>query len=300
MELNDIKILTRKLLDATLQLARGSNKYKSPALFARVAEGTFRRDYLTLYTMYYLSENDQPAARTAFGTSCMDLCRRVHEDLISLEYILLKGKEKFAKKFMDFAAVERKRDMDYLDTVGAPLDPQFKKPIDENYDEVKKQFLDDSGKARRKAWADLTDFLLSEGDIKSEVKQKIEKEFKKRYPNVKDQPRRAWAGLDVEGMTKELVKGGVIDTFQQGLLLQTYIRGNQKNHFSPTDINAFLYTELYNQTNDADLILSLVVTTIAVTRIAKIYVDEVEAPDETIQSIEEIGQALRTAHLPAT
>jgi hypothetical protein len=115
---------------------------------------------------------------------------------------------------------------------------------------------------------------------------------------VNEQPRRAWAGLDVEGMIKELVRGGVIDTFQQGVLLQTYIKGNQKNHFSPNDIRAFLNIELYNQTNDDDLRLSLIVTTIAVTRMARIFADEIEASDETIQSIEEIGQLLSTAHLP--
>ncbi len=229
MELNEIKNLTRKLLEATHQLANSSNKYKSPSLFAIVAEGAFRRDYLTLYTMYYLAENDKPEARTAFGTSCMDLCRRVHEDLISLEYMLLKGKETYAKKFMEYIHVERKRDADYLEAVGAPIDQQLKKTIGEDYDKVKRQFLDSSGKAKRKAWTELTDFLLSEGDINSQVKQKIQEEFKRRYPNVNEQPRRAWAGLDVEGMTEELVKGGVIDNFQQGVLIQTYIKGNQKN-----------------------------------------------------------------------
>jgi hypothetical protein len=115
---------------------------------------------------------------------------------------------------------------------------------------------------------------------------------------VNEQPRRAWAGLDVEGMIKELVRGGVIDTFQQGVLIQTYIKGNQKNHFSPNDIRAFLNIELYNQTNDDDLRLSLIVTTIAVTRMARIFADEIEASDESIQSIEEIGQLLSTAYLP--
>jgi len=298
MELNDIKILTRKLLAATHQLAEGQNKYKSASLFARVAEGTFRRDYLTLYTMLYLAEHEKPEARTAFATSCMDLCRRVHEDLISLEYMLLKGKETYAKKFMDFAAVERKRAMDYLDAVGAPLDPQFKKPIEENYDMVKKQFLDDSGKSKKKGWIELTEFLKSEGMIDPQMEQKIEVELNKRFKNVNEQPRKAWAGLDVEGMIEELVKGGVIDAFEKGVLIQTYIKGNEKNHFSPTDIQAFMYTELYNQTNDADLLLSLVVTTIAMTRMAGIFADEVEASEETMQSIEEIRQTLARAHLP--
>jgi hypothetical protein len=297
MELSEIKILTRKLLAATQQLVNSSNT-KSASLFASVAEGTFRRDYLTLYTMFYLAEHEKPVARTAFATSCMDLCRRVHEDLISLEYMLLKGKETYAKKFMDFAAVERKRAMDYLDAVSSPLDPQYKKPIDENYDKVKDQFLDNSGKAKKRGWIELTEFLKSECKIDPQMEQKIEVELNKRFTNMNEQPRKAWAGLDVEGMTEELVKGGVIDAFQQRVLIQTYIKGNQKNHFSPIDIKAFLNIELYNQTNDDDLQLSLIVTTIAVTRMARIFADEIEASNETIQSIEEIGQLLSTALLP--
>jgi len=298
MNLNEIKILTRKLLDATYQLFVGPNTYKSAPIFARVAEGTFRRDYLTLYTMLYLAAHEKPEARTAFATSCMDLCRRIHEDLISLEYMLLKGKEKYARKFMNYKAVEAKRDIDYLEAVGAPIDPRIKKnTIDENYEKVKHQFLDNSSKARRKAWAELTEFLKSQGKIDDRDEQKIEEEFTKRYPNVDEQPRRAWAGLDVEDMTRELVKGGVINANEQRILIQTYLKGNQKNHFSPTDISVFLDNELYNQANDADLLLSLVVTTIGVTRIATIFADEVELPDETKQRIKEISQTLLAAHL---
>ncbi len=298
MELDDVKTLTRKLLAATHRLANGPNTYSPPSLFAIVAEGTFRRDYLTLYTMLYLAEHEKPEARTAFATSCMDLCRRVHEDLISLEYMLFEDKEAYANKFIDYAAVERKRESDYLESVGAPLDPQSKQKIDEKYDEVKDQFLDQSGKAKRKGWAELTDFLKSEGIIDSQVEQKIAIELNKRYTNVDGQPRRAWAGLDVEGMIEELVKGGVIDAFQQGVLIQTYLKGNAKNHFSPSDIQTFLHNEFYTQTNDDDLFLSMVVTTIAITRMARILADEVADSEETIQRLEEIGQMFKTAHLP--
>jgi hypothetical protein len=93
----EIKLLARKLLTITRSLAAGPHSTQS--LFARVVEGTFRRDYLTLYTIVYLAEQDQPGAPTGLGTICMDLCRRVLEDVVSLEYMLLKGKEPYAKKF---------------------------------------------------------------------------------------------------------------------------------------------------------------------------------------------------------
>lgn len=299
MELQEITILAKKLLETTYQLVTGPSTYKLPSsLFARVAEGTFRRDYLTLYTIVYLVEHKQPEARTAFATSCMDLCRRVQEDLISLEYMLLKGKEEYAKKFFDYAAVERKRDMDYLISVGSLIEPQLSKSINEQYDRVKDQFKDFSGKAKKKGWKELIDFLKLEGEISSQTEQKIEIEMEKRFSNVDGKIRKAWAGLDVEDMIQQLVYGGIIDTFQQKVLIQTYLKGNSKNHFSPTDIQAFLQNELYMHTNDSDLVLSVVVTTIAITRMAEIFADEVIVPDFIRQGIQEVGQALKTAYLP--
>src|SRR6266568_3457493 len=115
MKLNSITALARKLLNSTYQLAMGPNTYKS--VFAQVLEGTFRRDYLTLYTMLYLTEHSQPEQRRAFGDCCLDLSRKVLEDLVSLEYMLLRGKEAYAKKFLDYYHIEAKRDSDYLEAV---------------------------------------------------------------------------------------------------------------------------------------------------------------------------------------
>src|SRR6266566_1375635 len=194
MELNDLKSLARKLVNTTHPLFVGPNMYQS--VFARVVEGTFRRDYLTLYTMVYLAEHETTEVRTAFGTSCMDLCRRVLEDFISLKYILYKGKEEFARKFMNYAAVEAKRDMDYLEAVGDTIDPQIKATTDENYARVKDQFLDSSNRTRRRAWTELTEFLKSQDIIDQQWEQKIDEEFNRKYPNTNGQPRKAWAGTD--------------------------------------------------------------------------------------------------------
>ena len=295
MEFNELKLLARKLVNTTNQIFVGPNTYKS--IFARVVEGTFRRDYLTLYTMLYLAEHDTSEVRRAFGTSCMDLYRRVLEDFISLKYILFKGKEVYARKFLDYAAVEAKRDMDYLEAAGDTIDPQVKATTDENYERVRDQFLDNSNRARRRAWAELTEFLRSQDKIDQQWEQKIEEEFNRRYPNVNEQPRKAWAGLDIERMIEDLVRGEVISASERNVLIQTYLMGNRRNHFSPTDIRAFLHTELYNVTNDGDLEMSLLFTTTLVTQMARIFADEFDIQEERKQAIEEIWQILSTAHL---
>lgn len=295
MELTDVTALARKLLNATHQLAMGPNTYKS--VFARVLEGAFRRDYLTLYTMVYLTEHSEPEQRRAFGDCCLDLSRKVLEDLVSLEYMLLRGKETLAKKFFDYYHIEAKRDSDYLEAAGAPIDKKQKLLIEENYNRVKQDFFDSSARSRQRAWYELTDFLISKNKIDQQTKQQIEDEFNRRYPHVNEQPRKAWAGLDTEGMIETLVQGEIISTTEQKILVETYIQGNNKNHFSPTDVRAFLRDDPHNIVSDSNLELSLVPTTTAVTRIAAMFADEFDIPENTKQVIAEIGQTLHTAHL---
>ncbi len=287
--------LARKLLNTTYELAMGPNTYNS--VFARVLEGAFRRDYLTLYTMLYLIEHSQPGQRRAFADCCVDLSRKVLEDLVSLEYMLLKGKESLAKKFIDYYHIEAKRDSDFLKAVGAPIDQERKLLIEKNYNKVKRDFFDSSARSRQRAWSELTEFLIAHNKIDQQTKQEIEEELHRRYPNVNEQPRKAWAGLDTEAMIETLLQHGVINTAEQKILIQTYIQGNNKNHFSPTDVLAFLRNDPENILSDSNLELSLVPTTTAVARIATIFSNEFDIPEATKQTIDEIGQTLHTAHL---
>ena len=290
-----ITLLAGKLLTTTRQLALGPNTYKS--LFARVVEGTFRRDYLTLYTMAYLARHGEPEELRAFGSSCMDLSRRVLEDLIALEYMLYQGKEAHAKKFFDYYHIEAKQDLDFLEAGGVTIDQQFKATVGENYNRVKRRFLDSSSKAKRKGWSELAEFLKSQGKIDEQTEQQIEEEANRRYSDASEQPRRAWAGLDTEAMVETLVHGRVINADEQRIIIESYTQGNRKNHFSPTDVSAFLYNDLYNVTSEGDLILSLIATTTGVTRIARIFADEFDIPEETKRAIDEVWQTIFTAHL---
>ncbi len=296
MDLKGIQLLATELLNSTKKFAIGPNTYKS--LFARVLEGTFRRNYLTLFTMLYLVTNGKPDEHTAFGSSCMDLARRVQEDLISLEYILHKGKEEYSKKFIEYEAVEAMRDIIYLEAAGIIVDVGLKKKTVKNYEKYKQQFFDKSGKAKRKAWNELIEYLKKKGKINDADVHEIEVEFSKRYPNNDQQPRRSWAGVDVEGMIDVLVKDGVINTDEERTLKQSYLKGNIKNHFSPTDINNFAYTDLYTITNNDDLLLSIVTTTVGIARMANMVADEFEIPDDTRLKLKSMWQTLLTAHLP--
>jgi hypothetical protein len=295
MNLNSTALLARRLINTTTQLVLGPNTYTS--IFARAIEGTFRRDYLTLYTMLLLTERDDPAARRAFGDSCLDLSRRVIEDLISLEYMIFKGKEKYALKFFEYQAIEAKQDLDFLEAIGAPIDEEFRLHIEENYNKIKRKFLDGGGRAKKKAWTELTEYLISQGKIDQQTQLQIDELFEQRYPNTSEQPRRAWAGLDTEAMIEELVSGGVISAKEKRSLSTTYILGNRKNHFSPTDIRSFLHNDPDNKMSEANLAISLTAVITSVTRMAMIFASEFDVPEHTKQEIDAIWQILFAARL---
>lgn len=255
MELQEAQSFAEKILEVTHKLVIGPNKANS--LFARIVEGVYRRDYLTLYTVLFLSKA-KIEERAIFGNSCMDLCRRVLGDLICVEYIRLKGKDKLSKKFADFKAVEVKRDLDYLKASGINVDKQLEETANKEYENVRKQF---------------------------EYKGKV---------------RKSWAGLDTELMIQELLDKGIIKEEEKRTLVQTYLAGNYKNHFSPTDIFNFLYQDLFDYTNESDLIISLVVITSLVSRLATIFAEEFNVDPKTKKLIQEAWEKLLIAHLPKT
>lgn len=254
MNLKKLQELIDQFIDGTNQLARGPLKYISK--LGPIAHGAFRRDYLTLETIYLLSKKP-PERFTVFGNSCMDLFRRTFEDMIALEYMSFKGKDNMADKFMAFKAVEAMRDISYLKKAGYPIDPKFEKEIIEDFEKVRKRFED------------------------------------KRSP---DGVRRTWAGVDIEIMVQELLTAGVIKADKSRVLLQTYQASCYKNHFSPTDIHAFLNDKLFEFSNKTDMEQSMLFTLSSVTKIAARLITESEADLKGKQTVERTWKTLLNAH----
>ena len=297
-ELQEIKSLANRLLDITHPIVVGPNTYSSP-IFASIVEAAFRRDYLTLSTIRKLSEGTQMEL-TVSGSSCMDLSRRVLEDMISLEYMIMKGKDKMAKKFRNYLFVEDKRIMDYLEDGGVIIESSRKSEINKNYDNVKKDFLDKSSRTRWKAWKEIIDYLQKNNvEISNELHKQIEEEFIKRYPDSSEKTRRSWAGLDVEEMILELHRNSIIPSSDElKSILATYRVGNSKNHFSPTDLMNYHHEELFETSNLSDVKLSLLLVTMYLTRIASITFDELEFSNKSQikDGVNAIWNEILTAH----
>lgn len=124
---------SRKLLEVCHSLATGPNKKKS--LFGRVLESVFRKDYFTLQTIVFLTDQVERDNETKaiFAGSILDLSRRVFEDMLYMEYISARDKEKYSKQFIDYAAIDQKNDLSIALSSGIKIDTDAIERIEQEY-----------------------------------------------------------------------------------------------------------------------------------------------------------------------
>ncbi len=164
--------LSENLLEITFPLAKGPNKYKS--LFGKILEGVFRKDYFTLQTVTLLGvkAEEEPGLKIVFGGCILDLSRRVFEDMVYMEYIKEKGKNKYSHRFSQFMAVEQKNDVEFLLASGISVDKKIIALANEEYRKVSKDIRS------RKNWAGqdiekIIEWLLSKNLIGTPDKETL-------------------------------------------------------------------------------------------------------------------------------
>lgn len=235
MTLQETQGIASEILDLGHPLAVGPNVYKSDRVFASVLEGVFRRDLMTLETIQFLSQQETEKY-VVLGSACMDLSRAILEDLVGVAYMIFKGKEISASRFLAFRAVELKSVADLYASMGHPVESSLLAGLEELM----------SGEAR--------EFFNQKGEV----------------------AHRTWAKKNVEGMILELSSCGVFTEWEKQALLATYLVGNQKNHLSPMSIQNYMVTELFDRAGEADMFTALSFTTIAIVKMATMLIDEVE------------------------
>ena len=141
--IEEIKDLVDKLLKATHSLAETHPKVDKKYHYVRVIEGFYRRNHFTLLAIRYLA--DVPA----LADSAAVLARKMTEDVISIEYMLLKGKEEMAIRFQDFFYIQAGGGMAKLMERVEKLKPQF-------WHEKSNDFMHSwSGKSAEQMWVEL-------------------------------------------------------------------------------------------------------------------------------------------------
>lgn len=245
MSIERFKPLLLQLLDISHKLVVGPNTKTSE--FAEVLEGTFRRDYVVVLAILKLSE-DQDGNRSVFGEVCMGLTRRLIEDVVSIEYILLKGKKEMAKKFKAFRGIELKRDLEYLRSAGIPPSEKTSKTIEDCYGKAVNLF---GGRNDPQFW----------------------------------NHRRLWAGVGTRKMILELTDAGLLSDLEQISTIHMYGTTSGRLHFSPSGVLDYIYEDLFDNSNKHNLDLCIFVATSALSKLAMRFVNEIKTDEETHKAV---------------
>ena len=99
MDLDEIKNSLSELIQQTIELANDNPVPESETKFIRVLEAVFRKNFIRLQAIEKLVENDSTA------NVAMEITRNMVEDVVGIEYMRLKGEEKYAKKFFQYWTV---------------------------------------------------------------------------------------------------------------------------------------------------------------------------------------------------
>jgi hypothetical protein len=122
--------LINELLDVTHPLAENHPLPQNGTQFLRVIEGTFRRNYVRLLSIYNLCK-DHPMT----PNNALELVRNMVEDVVGIEYMLLRGKEEYAQRFSDYKWVQLYEDMKYAQSLDVTIDESdlTNKDIEDKY-----------------------------------------------------------------------------------------------------------------------------------------------------------------------
>jgi hypothetical protein len=174
METSKIKKVLSEALSEVLDLARDfeSTEALDPKLpqFTVTVTIIARRDFPILHSIAILA--DDPLS----GDAILDLSRRVLEDMISVEFMLLKGKEKMAAKFIKYSRVERWLDLEYLRKMGIHENPGLEKKIEDDFQKVRPQFVYKKDQIAQ-SWSSTRLELMIEELVKAKVITDAEKEY---------------------------------------------------------------------------------------------------------------------------
>jgi hypothetical protein len=226
----ELKSIVLELSDVTDPLAMAYPK--DPNDFTNVLIGILRKNKHTLIAIEHICDD------TNFGGSALDLLRSMIEDVISVDWMILKGKDKTAKKFKRFLPVQFHTSMEFwkelqADIKETDLEVSFKN-IEEDFENVKKEFT-----------------------------------FRE------DEIQRSWSGVSTEQMLIDLHDEKALKDFDVSRLTMAYTFGNWKNHLNPYDIETtYLRSDSLIQNGEHAAKQALFIGALVIIRLTQRYIDE--------------------------
>lgn len=229
IKIEEIKGIMDKLLEATHDLAESHPQTDEKLRFIRVLEGIYRRSTFTFLAIRYLA-NKPPLADSAEVLS-----RKMIEDVIHVEYMLLNDKEEMAKRFQDFFYVQAYQEYKHRKKLG------YQDPPKEELDNMLKKF----------------------NEVKSQFMRKD------------NQLMRAWSGKDAEQMWGEISEAKVFEKHQIRSVLLGYTYGSWKNHPNPADVLTYMTNDLREEFSEKSLIQATIFSIMSFIRLSSRYIDEI-------------------------
>lgn len=223
---DQLKEILKNTIDATKPLAEAAEV--GDGKFLVVLLGIFRISFATLRDIEYLSRFEETAP------SILDLTRKIIEHGISVEYMLMKGKEEMAARFQEYMVVQVHEEFELFKNAGqdpATISEEHKIDVEEN-----------------------------------------QKEFDALSKKVKD--RKSWAGQSVEGMITDLDKADALSEFDISRLLHAYVWGCRLNHANPLVTHGQFDPESVEHANSFYLALGLSIAIAVHLRLATRLIDE--------------------------
>lgn len=228
--IKEIKILIDKLLNSTKPLAESHPKVDKKYHYVRVVEGFYRRNHFTFLAIRYLV--DAPALADSAGV----LTRKMTEDVISIEYMLLKGKEEMAKRFQDFFYIQAYQEIEQRKRLG--------------YD-------------------------IPSGEDMIKLMKRVEKLKSLFWHDKSGEFMHSWSGLSAEQMWIELAKNKVFKKHDVHSVLLGYTYGSWKNHPNPADVLTYMTNELRYAFSSATLKQATILGMMDYIRLTTRYIDEI-------------------------
>ena len=221
-----LKELLKTTIDKTKPLAEAAEV--SDSKFLIVLLGIYRISFTTLRDIEYISRYEETAS------SILDLTRKIIEHGISVEYMLMKGKEEMAERFQEYMIVQIHEEFELYRKTGqdpATISEEHKINVEEN-----------------------------------------QKEFDALCKKVKD--RKSWAGRSVEGMIEDLEKEAALGEFDISRLMHAYVWGCRLNHANPLVTHSQFDLERVRSANSFYLALGLSIAIAVHLRLTTRLIDE--------------------------
>lgn len=230
LTLEKIKEFMDILLKTTNPLASSHPKVDKKYHYIRVIEGFYRRNTFTLLAIRYLTN------QLVLADSASVLVRKMTEDVIAIEYMLLKGKEEMATRFQDFFYIQAYQEIGQRKRLG--------------YDIPSKEEM-------------------------ANLLERVEKLKPQFWHEKSNQFMRSWSGKDFEQMLIEIAKAKVFQKHEINNILLGYTYGSWKNHPNPADIISYMTNKLRKESSHSALRQATILAIMCFIRLTTRYIDEI-------------------------